>query len=225
MSKENAFVAEHSYLNELFENAQEAIVVADKNGLVLRINGEFTRLFGFTEAEVIGERVDSILVPQEYKDRASKITKMAAQGEHVEMDSVRQTKDGALIDVSILASPIESNGNIATSFAIYRDITERKEAERTLELKNEFNELISSVSARLVTFSDFDEAVEHTLANIGEFTEAHAAVLYKFRECEPLVDCTHEWHKNGTPLKARKGQTLLFEDIAWLKKRLQVTAS
>ncbi len=46
MSKENAFVAEHSYLNELFENAQEAIVVADKDGLVLRINGEFTRLFG-----------------------------------------------------------------------------------------------------------------------------------------------------------------------------------
>jgi len=138
--EENAFVVENSYLNELFENAQEAIV---------------------------------------------------------------------------------SNGDIAAAFAIYRDITERKQTERALEKKIEFNKIISSVSARFVTFSDFDEAVDQSLANIGEFTDANGAVLYQFRENEPLVDCTHEWHKNGIPLKERKGQTLPIEKVAWLKNRLQ----
>ncbi|MFC2165222.1 PAS domain S-box protein [Acidobacteriota bacterium] len=221
MSKENAFAVEGTYLNKLFENAQEAIVVADKDGFVLRINGEFTRLFGFSESEVLGKCVDSLLVSQELHDKASMITKMAAQGKNIEMDTVRQTKDGEFVEVSVLASPIESNGNIAASFAIYRDITERKRAERVLEQKNEFNKIVSTVSARFVTFSDFDEALDQSLASIGEFTEASDAVLFQFRERELIVDCTHEWHKNGTLVEERMGQTLSVEKVEWLKKRLQ----
>jgi PAS domain S-box-containing protein/putative nucleotidyltransferase with HDIG domain len=218
--KENTFVLENSYLDDLFENAQEAIVVADKYGLVLRINREFTTLFGFSESEVIGKCVDTLLAPQEFKDKASNITTMAVQGENVIMDTVRQTKDGTLLDVSVLASPIESNGDKAAAFAIYRDISERKTTERALEQKIRFNKIVSAVSARFVTFSDFDQAVEQSLAHIGDFTNATSAVLFQFRESEPLVDCTHEWHKKGANSTEKKGQTLPHNKVTWIKKRL-----
>ena len=117
MAKENPIVLKDSYLNELFENAQEAIVVVNRAGHVLRINREFTRLFGFSESEVIGKSVDSLLVPEEFKNKAYNITSMASKGENVVMDTVRRTKNGSLIDVSVLASPIESNGDIAAAFA------------------------------------------------------------------------------------------------------------
>jgi len=221
MSRENALMVKDSYLHELFKNAQEAIVVADRDGLVLRINREFTRLFGFSEPEVLGKCVDTLLAPQEYQDKATNITKMAVQGENVVMDTVRRTKDGTLVDVSVLASPIESNGDIAAAFAIYRDISDRKKTECALEQKIKFNKIISSVSARFVTVSDFDEAVHQSLADIGEFTDASSAALFQFRDSEPLVDCPHEWCKNGIPLEKSKKQAPPLEKLFWLNKRLQ----
>jgi len=221
VSKEIAYAEENSYLNELFQNAQEAIVVADRDGRVLRINKEFTRLFGFSEVEVSGKCVDSLLVPSKLKDNAYNITTMAVQGENVVMDTVRQTKEGALIDVSVLASPIESNGNNAAAFAIYRDITERKKTERTLEQKIEFNKIISYVSSRFIAFSNFDEAVTQCLARIAEFTAASIAMLFQFRGSESNLDCTHVWSKNGNPSKEMKDQSLPLAKLAWLKTRLK----
>src|ERR1700694_194710 len=54
--------AEKPYLEQIIENAPEAISIVDQDLRILRINGEFTRLFGFTADEVAGKRLDLVLV-------------------------------------------------------------------------------------------------------------------------------------------------------------------
>ena len=71
-------------------------------------------------------------MPKGHYSEASSLTRRAAKGEQVAMDTERQRKDGSLVDVSVLASPIRINGTIFAAFAIYRDITERKKAELAL---------------------------------------------------------------------------------------------
>src|ERR1700691_5850452 len=54
---------EKAYFEQLIENAPEAISIVDEDATILRINGEFTRLFGFTTAEAVGKRLDRLIVP------------------------------------------------------------------------------------------------------------------------------------------------------------------
>lgn len=124
---------EKAYLDALFDSAPEAIVVTNKSGEVLRINSEFTRLFGYTAQEAIGRAIDDMVVPPFDYEGASAITQKVGRGEKVAIETVRRRKDGSFIHVSLLISPIIIDGRLEALYAIYRDITERKRAEESIQ--------------------------------------------------------------------------------------------
>ncbi len=53
-----------AYLEQLVECAPEAITILDREFHITRLNGEFTRIFGFGAAEALGQRVDALIVPR-----------------------------------------------------------------------------------------------------------------------------------------------------------------
>lgn len=130
-----------AYIDQLFESAQEAIVMADKEGRVFRVNEEFSRLFGYPLEEVKGRSIDDLLVPEEYQDEASEATKKVADGEKMTFETVRRGKDGTKIPVSVLGSSIIVEDKIVAFYSIYRDITDRKQAEETLRKTTALNTL------------------------------------------------------------------------------------
>jgi two-component system sensor histidine kinase/response regulator len=117
---------ERAYVDQLFESAQEAIVLADKQGHVIRVNTEFMRLFGYTNDEIIGQHIDQLVAPSNAQDQALFITQRTIRGEKMRLETVRRRKDGQLIDVSILASPIVVDGKLEAIYGIYRDISSQK---------------------------------------------------------------------------------------------------
>lgn len=211
----------NGHLDQLFENAQEAIVMTDSQGRVLRVNSEFERLFGFSRDEVKGKLVDPLIVPKGHYNEASSLTRRATKGEHAVMDTKRRRKDGSLIDVSVLASPIRVNRNISAAFAIYRDITERKKAEQALNHRIEFNKLVSSISSRYVMTCDFDEATDFALHEIGKFTEVDRVVVFLLRENEPVFNITNEWCKKGVPFRKADPQGTPVEKLHWWMKQIR----
>ena len=62
---ERNLVIQKAYLEQLVEAAPEAIAFVDMKNVVLRINREFTRLFGYDSAESVGRNLDSLVVPEE----------------------------------------------------------------------------------------------------------------------------------------------------------------
>ena len=121
-----------SYLEQLFEASSEAIITIDNTGTVLTVNTEFARLFGFLPEEIIGSNIDEKITNQEVIDDALAITRKAMVGNISEMETRRAHKDGHLIDVSIIVTPIRIKGEIIGAFGIYRDITDRKKIELNL---------------------------------------------------------------------------------------------
>jgi PAS domain S-box-containing protein len=122
------------YFEGLVENAMEGIIIADKEGRVLRANDEFHRMFGFAAGEIVGRSIDDLIVPPELREAAVAITQRVIRGEKVSLETVRRRRDGRTIPVSIIASPIFDGTVPQTVFGIYRDISDQK---RILEeLKN-----------------------------------------------------------------------------------------
>ncbi len=122
---EEALQTEKVYLDQLFDNAPEAIVMGDNDANVLRINSEFTRLFGYTSDEAHGRSIDDLLAPENLREEALSITRRVAHGEKVNFETMRSRKDGTIIHVSVLASPIVIGNKQIGVYGIYRDVTER----------------------------------------------------------------------------------------------------
>jgi PAS domain S-box-containing protein len=145
---------EKASLDGLFESAQEGIVMSDLQGRVTRVNSDFSRLFGYKREEVLGRDVDELVVPKKYLKNGISFTKKVAAGRNVSFEAVRQRKDGKLIDVSVLASPIIADGKVVAIYAIYRNITERKQAEENLRLSEEKNRNLVELSPDAILFLD-----------------------------------------------------------------------
>ena len=116
-------------LDELFESAPEAIVMLDLEQRVTRVNREFTQLFGYTADEVRGRALDALIVPEELRPEWRRLARSVRNGQHTSMETERIRSDGTRLDVSELGAPIlVATGQIA-SYAIYRDISERRLAD------------------------------------------------------------------------------------------------
>ncbi|MEE8116732.1 MAG: PAS domain S-box protein, partial [Gemmatimonadales bacterium] len=126
-----------AYLEQLFEGAPEAIVLADNHSRVFRVNGEFVRMFGYSAEESRGKLLDELLPPTELFEEAAAATRSVADGGRVSFETVRRRKDGTEIDVSVLGTPIEFDGGQIAVYGIYRDITKLKRTVEALRLSEE----------------------------------------------------------------------------------------
>ena len=119
--------------DELFEQAPEAVAVLSTDDRIVRINKEFTRMFGYEPDEVLQRPVNDLIVPEAEIESSRAYTRLLKQGGRVEVETVRRRKDGTQIDVSLLAISVRTtSGERVVNYAIYRDITERKRAEERL---------------------------------------------------------------------------------------------
>ena len=130
-------------LDDLFEQAPEAATILRTDGRIVRVNKEFTRMFGYEMGEVLHRHLDELIVPAALVERAREYTRGLGHGGRVEVETVRTRKDESEVRVSIVAVPVTtaSNEHIAT-YVIYRDITEQKRAEERLrESEARFQEM------------------------------------------------------------------------------------
>jgi PAS domain S-box-containing protein len=133
-------------LASIVESSDDAIIGWSTDLRVTSWNPGAERIYGYRAAEIIGQPF-SVLVPP---DRAAEVTDFVERlrrGDHIQsVETVRGTKDGRLLDVSLTISATRDEVGRVTGFStIARDISESKAIER---LKDEF---IATVSHELRT--------------------------------------------------------------------------
>ena len=129
---EDSLQREKAYLDQLFQGSHEGIVLIDNNGTVIKINSEFTKLFGYEQEESIGQNIDDLIADPDNIAESKKISAEIVNGKGIELESKRKHKDGHLIDVSLLVTPIFVQEKSFGGYGIYRDITYKKIEEKAL---------------------------------------------------------------------------------------------
>ncbi|HVG21980.1 MAG TPA: PAS domain S-box protein [Blastocatellia bacterium] len=127
-----------AHLAAIVESSDDAIVSKDLQGTITSWNKGAEKLFGYTVAEAVGRPV-TMLIPSQYIDEEPRILEKIRRGETIDhYETVRQRKDGSLVDISLTVSPIRDEaGNIIGASKIARDITDRQRAQEALRKSEE----------------------------------------------------------------------------------------
>jgi len=165
-------------LAAIVEGSDDAIISKTLDGIITTWNHAAERMYGHTAAEAIGKPV-TILFPPDRLEEEPRILEQLRLGELVDhYESVRVTKDGRRLNVSLTVSPIkDTNGKIIGASKIAHDITERKRGEevlreetRVLELLNRTGTLIAAhLDLQALVQSITDAATQLTGARFGAF--------------------------------------------------------
>ena len=141
---------EKAYFEQIIENAPEAVSIVDEAHCVLRINREFTRLFGFTAGEAAGKPLEKLIVPPDRYAETAWISQNVRTGTNLSLETRRQRKDGSLVEVLLSTAPVMLNGKSIGGYTSYRDISDQKRAE-------ELNAALYAIAARSQTAEDLQQ--------------------------------------------------------------------
>jgi len=125
---------ERSRLSAIVEHTDEAIIGKTLDGIITSWNAGAERMYGYSVQEMVGKSI-SLLVPPDYPDDPLTILERVKNGDPViRYETLRRKKDGGLIHVTLIASPIRDTYNrlIGTSI-IGHDITDKKTVQDVLQ--------------------------------------------------------------------------------------------
>lgn len=114
----------------LFSSNPNAMVALDCNRRIQMCNPAFETLFQFKDCDIVGQDLDSLLAPGELVKQAQEFSTRTCGGEVIRANTQRCRRDGSLVEVQITGVPLVVNNKPIGCFAIYEDVTERREAER-----------------------------------------------------------------------------------------------
>lgn len=144
--------ATQQLLASVIESSNDAIVTKDLNGIVTSWNKGAERIFGYSAQEMIGQSIDILAAPDRV-DEMPRILERIRRGERIDhFQTLRKTKIGKLIHISITVSPVrDSRGQITGASKIARDITAQVEAQAEIESQRErLRVILSSIGDAVI---------------------------------------------------------------------------
>ena len=136
-----ALRTERDHLLALFSNIPDPAIAydyVDDEPIVHRVNDAFEETFGYPAETVVGESVDDYIVPatDEAAAEANDLNERLQCGENVRREVTRETTSGPRHFI-LHVVPIRLDAKNVAGYAIYTDVTERRERESTLRRQNE----------------------------------------------------------------------------------------
>lgn len=133
-------------LAAIIESSDDAIVSKTLDGIITSWNNSAERMFGYTEREVVGKHI-SIIIPEDRLAEETQIISKVSNSERVEhFETMRRTKSGVEIPLSLTISPIRNErGQVIGASKIARDISRQKIAEERLQNYAEHMEILNSI--------------------------------------------------------------------------------
>jgi PAS domain S-box-containing protein len=176
-------------LGAIVESSDDAILTKNLDGIITSWNKGAERIFGYGASEAIGQPV-TMLIPADRQEEEPRILARIRAGERIEhYETVRQRKDGSLVDISLTISPLRDvSGAIVGASKIARDITKWRRAREQQDLllremdhriKNLFSLASGVVNLSARTANTPQELAASVRDRLMALARAHALTLAK----------------------------------------------
>ncbi|MEP1078930.1 PAS domain S-box protein [Leptolyngbya sp. PL-A3] len=207
-------------LAQIVESSRDAIMGLTLDRQIISWNPAAERIFGYTRAEILGQDL-SILVPANRAHEPATVLDAIRQGKYVnQFETVRQRKDGGLVNVSITISPIKNARDEVIGFSgTVRDITRQKRLEQEREqLFAQAQSARAEAEAASRSKDDFVAMVAHELRSPLNAIMGWAKLL-QTRQFDPAT--THKALE--TIVRNTQAQVQLVEDLLDISRMVRGT--
>ncbi len=191
---QEALLQQQSYFRQLFESSPTGIVLLGEQDTILNANRAFQQMFQFSADEVIGQRVNDLIVPNDRHEEATGLSNACLGGQLIQKETTRKRKDGSLMDVSITGYPIVIDDRVVGVYGLYVDITERRKLEERLReaqkleslgtlaggIAHDFNNILAIIlgyASRIESVRNQPAKLSESVAAIAKATQRGAAVV------------------------------------------------
>jgi PAS domain S-box-containing protein len=168
----------------LLQSANSAILRLNPKGQITYFNEFAEKLFGFTQAEILGQHAIGTIIPpidSEGFDLVPLIQNLLRYPEyfpHTEHESIQYNSER--IWVAWSNKPIyNQKGQLEEILCIGNNITERKRTEAALQKRDRILQGVAQVTQHLLTNLNYFEAVTDALRTVAELTEVDRVYIFE----------------------------------------------
>ncbi len=214
---EDALRESESRFRQVWESTSDAMVISDAEGIVLAANDAYFCLYGYTQAEVIGQNF-AIIFPEERRAASNEryLAVFARKEAPAPIESTVRRADGVMRTVESRVSFLTAGGKRTAMLSTIRDITERKEAEMRLQI---VHQLVEAVNREELVEQIFELALDG-LGRILHVDRSSILLfdptgIMRFQAWRNLSDCYRKQADGHSPWAqdAINPQPLLIPDV------------
>ena len=166
----------------ILQTTSEGFWVAGGDGRIIEVNEAYCEMSGYTRDEFLGLHITDIDADEPQEETAARIARIHKNGSEI-FEVRHRRKDGSIFDVNMSATLLPNSGGQMVCFC--RDITERKQAEKSL-LKSEakFRQLIKTLPLPLVTVNNAEKItyVNDQFVQVFGYNNEDIPALKEWRE-------------------------------------------
>jgi len=192
-------------MTAIVSSSYDAIVTKTLDGTITGWNESAERVFGYSEKEIVGQSIRRLIPPDRQQEEDEIIARLL-RGEVIKsFETVRLTKDGHLIDVSVTISPLrDGRGKLIGASKVARDISERKERERRLrESEERLSQIINTVNAFVGLLDASGKIIEVNARALEAAGAAREDVVGRLMADAPWWSYSPEANKRMSDIVAR----------------------
>ncbi len=208
----------------LVEEINDWVWEVDENAVYIYASPRVRNLLGYEPEEIVGKTPFDLMPPEEARDVSAQYGSVTKRREPLELiDNILLHKDGHEVIVQTSGTPVFDNeGHFRGYRGVDRDVTELVLADEALRYRLEFEQIITSISTRLIGIrpEETDQAIDYALEAVGRFTEVDRSFVTLVRPDRMFTDVTHEWCADGVASTIGNYQALPIDEQRWIVDRL-----
>jgi len=206
---------EHMIKNLAVDSTINAIALSEPKGKLTYVNPAFLNMWGYQENDAEGRHFVEFW--QDEHKALHIMDDIREKGKFIG-ESKAKRKDESQFDAQISASMVaDESGKPLSAILSFIDITERKEVAKKLEVRSEFEKLVTAISTNFINLPSkkIDNEINKALQSIGEFAAVDQSYVMLYSPDRKQMSVTHEWCNNTASPLIQENQGLMVKDYRW----------
>jgi PAS domain S-box-containing protein len=209
--------------NKIFNNNPALMAISSfPDQIFTEVNNAFLAKTGFSKDEVIGKTSRDLLLFDKSGYQEKMAVDLSKKGSVHNREMKIKTRSGLILD-GLFSGEIIENQDKKYLLTVIIDITESKKLEEDIKLQNDFYNIISKVSEKLIqTDSDrLDTEINRSLEMLGTFNKVDRTYVFELDFINDEINNTFEWCAEGVTAEIDNLQGIPFSFIPRWKDTFQ----
>lgn len=206
--------------NKIFENNPAPMAIsAIPERVFTEVNQAFLAKTGYTKEEIIGktsEQLGLFIQPEKHREISDEL----AESNYVHNRELKLKSKSNDILIGLFSGEIIESQLKSYFLTVMVDVTENKKLEEEIKLQNDFYNIISTVSGRLIQADSkqLENEINHSLALLGEFNKVDRTLVFELDAIKDEINNTFEWCAKGIKSEINSLQGLPFSLLPYWKR-------